>query len=543
MRLALFAIVASCLRAQTPDIHGTVLEQGPNTPLPGVEIRLVDFIPVQDTLEERLVATAFTDDRGRFAFKPDKLGEYRLDVRKAGYTADDREQKKVFVILTKDRPVQEFQFSLMNPSHIAGQFVDEQDRPISGLRIFVQPQQGMLGGPPRNIATDSDGRFSADGIPPGPYLIRAVPQATDQRKLIEFSAAEFEKIDRDYENVFWPSGVPDEAVALPLIVPSGGTGNLGSIRLHQASYYRVHLRIEGDCSGDWKYALIPQPQIPSIINFSQQPLPCQRDLLLRNVMPGAYEFAIWRSAAPTQWAITPFVITNRNVEVTLRPSPTVNVEGKFVAAEGSKLPARLTNSVTVMNPMTRTQDSVSFGMVMLQPEVTGLEFQGANNAQVSADGAFAYKNLLWSRYRISVPRLSPTHYVKEIRYGGVPTPDGRIALAPGAALEIELDENPASIIVTAESATEPLMIVLARAGLEPRFADTNAPFSYLSPLEEGGAATFGSLAPGEYRIAAIPRPLFLPTASGNRKLDALIAAGEKVTVRRGEAKTVQLRLR
>ena len=64
MRLALFAIAAS-LWAQTPQdtprIWGRVLEQGPNTPLAGVEIRLVDFIPVQDTLDERLVATVFSD--------------------------------------------------------------------------------------------------------------------------------------------------------------------------------------------------------------------------------------------------------------------------------------------------------------------------------------------------------------------------------------------------------------------------------------------------------------------------------------------------
>ena len=51
MRLALFAIVASSLWAQAPEVRGSVLEQGPNTPLAGVEIRLVDFIPVQDTLE------------------------------------------------------------------------------------------------------------------------------------------------------------------------------------------------------------------------------------------------------------------------------------------------------------------------------------------------------------------------------------------------------------------------------------------------------------------------------------------------------------
>ena len=87
------------------------------------------------------------------------------------------------------------------------------------------------------------------------------------------------------------------------------------------------------------------------------------------------------------------------------------------------------------------------------------------------------------------------------------------------------------------------MLVLARVGLEPRFADTNAPFSYLSPLEEGGAVTFGSLAPGEYRIAAIPRGLFLPTSAGSRALDALVAAGERITVRRGESKSIQLRPR
>ena len=33
--------------------------------------------------------------------------------------------------------------------------------------------------------------------------------------------------------------------------------NLGTVHLRQANYYRVHLHIDGDCAGSWKYSLIP----------------------------------------------------------------------------------------------------------------------------------------------------------------------------------------------------------------------------------------------------------------------------------------------
>lgn len=538
MRLALFAIAACCAWAQTLEIHGTIIEQGPNKGLAGVEVTLVNFVPVQDTLDARTVATVFTDTQGRFSFQPPALGEYRVDIQKPGYTSPDARSLKTFVILTADRPAQEFRFTLMNPSGLTGRFIDEQDKPLPGLFVLLQPLQAMLAGAPRNITTDAQGNFTATQIPPGEYLVQTMASREAASRIIEYSDAEFDKVDRELEHPFWPSGTSNRHDALPVTVPPGATANLGTMRVRQVDHYRLHVKLEGACSGKgWKYALIPQPQFPGRVDFSSATLDCQEEFLVRGIEPGSYQFAVWNDAGNAPWALEPFTISNRNTSLTLRIAPGTDVPGRFVAAEGSQLP--------------------SFEGSQL-PRLAGRRFAAGLAGEVSGlptstvlssnpDGTFLMTHMPWRRYQVSVRQVPPTYYVREIRYGGVPSPDGWISLTPGSVLEIELDEHPATlsgtVTVDGRPATDRIMLLLARVPIEnARFNDSAAPFAYNTVAEAGGVFQFGGLGPGEYRMLALPTEDFL-NASLSMRLTGLLEAGERIVLERGQQKSFDLKLR
>src|SRR6187399_2143839 len=95
----------------TPEVRGFVYEQGPNTGLAGAEVVLTEFIPRGNDLDPRVFATVFTDARGAFSFKPGHLGDFRLDVKKAGYTnraGSFESSRGTYLVLSAQQPSQQF---------------------------------------------------------------------------------------------------------------------------------------------------------------------------------------------------------------------------------------------------------------------------------------------------------------------------------------------------------------------------------------------------------------------------------------------------
>src|SRR3954462_10816238 len=90
MRILLLAFLSSIAAfAQTAEVRGTVIERGPNTPLPGAQVSLYECVPNGDTLDARLFKSITTDARGVFSFAPGHLGDFRLEVTKPGYVTPD----------------------------------------------------------------------------------------------------------------------------------------------------------------------------------------------------------------------------------------------------------------------------------------------------------------------------------------------------------------------------------------------------------------------------------------------------------------------
>lgn len=513
MRLALLAITAAAALAQSPEIRGIVVERSSGAGLPGVEVTLTAS-PVQ---APRIVATTFTDADGNFRFKPDGFGQYGVEAKKPGYTSS-RAAMDVFmgtsVFLSSEFPVWEHRIVLMNPSTITGRFVDEQDRPLSGLRIVAS---SVITTTVLSATTGADGTFTTTNVPSGSYLIRALQLAAGP-KIEEYADQAFEGTGETYEDLFWPTGVADASSALPLVVSPGATSDVGTMRLRRADLYRARLNIQGDCSGDaWTLALIDLKSNGA----TQLRTSCKQHLLLTGVPEGSYQVALWSDGDNNGWAIAPLTITRRNTVLNLTIVGAAEIPGRMMTSQGVPPPPFPGNGF----------------QLMMRPDYPSLSTVDAQEPQVQADGTFVAHSMRWDRYRVSAPRVPAPYYVREIRYNGRALADGRITLVPGARLEFELDNQPALISGSLTSGGQPFTgqagILLAKAPYDvPDTVGGNAPYSYRFAARNGRFEISG-LAPGEYRIAVFTDASQLPP----------IQDGQKITLEHGEQRALELKLK
>ncbi|MEO8096139.1 MAG: carboxypeptidase-like regulatory domain-containing protein [Acidobacteriota bacterium] len=532
MRLLLILLATSAV-AQNLEIRGTVIERGPNTGLAGVQVTLTEFVQNGDTLDPKLFANIFTDAGGRFSFKPTHFGDFRLDIQKAGYMAGDRDSIIEFVVLTSERAAQEFRFGLMQPASLTGRVVDEKDQPVANLQLMITgPETAQINRGGIEITTGADGSFTAKNVSPGAYLVRVSPGAADwNNAIMDFSEDDFKVVDEDFETTYWPGGVTDARSALPLNVAPGSPANIGTIRVRRVKYYRTHVSVAGPCPAGQKWEFTVRRKEDTGRPVLSTSVPCRKELIIKNLRSGSYDLFLWsrrysndgRPERDSIWAATPLEIRDENSKAALTIAPGIDLTGRVIAAEGSKVPV-LKNI-----------------RVMLRVEAAGGVV--GEGAEIDLDGNLFVPSLPFERYRVSL-MSPPSHYVKEVRYGGVLVTDGRFTLVKGASFEFVLDEHPASIVGTITRNDKPVPAAALYVVKLPQEAQAvqwegNSPWSYFVPVREG-QFQLGGLAPGEYRIGAIPLELTLPTSEAELR-HRIATEGQRITLQRGEQKVVQLK--
>jgi hypothetical protein len=495
MRFALLAMTAAGLFAQAPEIRGSVFDQGSGGALQGVEVTLT----LSPGPSARVVATAFTGKDGAFSFKPETFGQYQLDLKKAGYAVARGFILSAF-FLSADYPLVDLpRFTLMNPSSVSGRLLDEADKPLAGFRVtLADPQFSPFS--IHGTVTASDGTFTIAAVGPGTYLVHAAPAARETPKIEEYTDEAFGLRDQGW----------DDLSGAPFVVAPGSAAELGTLRLRQTERYRVRVNVQGDCSGNsWSLGVISD-------GMATMRAPCKQQLLLTHVSAGSYQVALWADGDNIRWAVAPLIVTRSNTAVNLTIAAAMDVPGRVVTSQGVPPP-----SVTGTN-----------FLLMMRPDIPGLSSTDAQEPQVQADLSFVAHTLRWDHYRVYAPRVPAGYYVREIRYNGRPVVDGRIVLLPQAQLEFELDNQPGRVSGTVNDGGR-AAIVLAKAPYDvPSAGERNAPFSYLVYSQDGRFDISG-VAPGEYRIAA---------ALDAAQLPALIRAGEKVTIERGQQRSVELKV-
>jgi len=502
----LFALTA--LSQDMPEVHGTVTEFGTNAPIAAAEVILSEFIPVDGVIARVEVERVLSDSRGTFTLKPQHPGNYFTEATKLTYLTgtqvdalgpiSDLHREEIVLTITRD-PVPDFQFILVRPGKLSGVVVDEDGKPVPNFRVVaLAPLVPENRGP--NAVTNQDGVFEFPTLFPGPRVILAAPEMRDGGFVkVAFTKEDAEQIERDVETSYWPGGVPQRELALPINLIPGATVSVGTIRLRKVPYYRARLTYSGECAANESWQLVFQGTVKLML------APCAKEFLLEKLSPGSYTLNISprSTGLPLKWALTSFTIDRENVAVPVTFFPSIDVVGRVVDTDGKK--------------------------------VTGLQVMrilAGSAAIVTAAGDFTMEKVAGPSHRVSVQGVPANLAVKEIRYNNQPVIDGTISVTPGAMLEIVVDDRPASIIGVTNPGTR---VYIAKA---PYPRELNGTVG-IAVADSEGRFRIGSLAAGDYRVIAVPAINLLPDA---KSLARMWPEGQKVTLDRGAQQTIDLKL-
>jgi hypothetical protein len=489
--------------APSPEIRGMVVELGTNLAVPGAEVRLAvkGSGPINGGWEPSASRTVKTDFSGAFTIQLDKFGEYRVDAKAEGYQGRGVGSSGNIrpVTLTADDPVGKVTLFLYRPGGLSGRVVDEETgKPLANLGVIASQIRylgGMrLAGGPNKGNTGADGSFLVSNLDTGDYVADIGFQTEEKKRVMtEFTEKDLETVDRDFDHTYWPGGHGLE-IAVPLTIASGLTEDVGVIRVRKVPYYRVHVRVipTSKCEADDTVTVYQQTRdsqsgthIWDLANA-----PCGKDLLVTGFLPGSHRLIFGRrpaSSAGREMASVPFVITDKNIEITAALDPGIVVDGSFVVAEGAKLPDLTNTRIQLDSPDT---------------------FASADRPPVgpSADGRFLMAGVPAFPARVEVWRIKAGYYVKEIRYNG--TAAGHLIPLEQSSLThsltIILDDKPAAIGGAVMDGDKPVNTPFVVLKKWPPSAGLGFGIGALTATGDNkGKFQFSNVPPGEYRMVAL----------------------------------------
>jgi hypothetical protein len=491
---------ASSTPGQTPEIHGVVLVSGTNQP---VSDAVVSFYFVGAEQPKMVVGTGLldvvgtvnTDATGSFSAPLYKLGYYRVSAKKAGYTAS--QSTTASVTLTADAPSKEARLYLSAPGHLTGYLVDEDTgKPIAGVRLAAArlglPWVVAFGRTPFDgplVTTDGDGQFRSGDLTPGQYMVSLGEQTIHGDRLrTDFSEKDLKAVDLDFPHTYWPGGHDAES-ATPVTVDPGATVSVGKISVKKVPHYRVHVRIPPSTCGpdDMMEVYDGTREISGSVR-------CRGDLLITGYPPGTYRLVlavITKSAENREMALVPFVIADENIEITASLERGLRIEGKFIAADGAAPP-----DYTKLSASIRATGMLPFADV-------------GSPVKVDTNGKFSFAGVFPERCQVEVSGTGAGHYIKEIRYNGIPVRDNLLPLdksAPAQEITVVIDDKPAAIAGAVTDGEKPVgkaYVIAAKWPLAEmpegwRFQPTAG-----TTADDQGNFQLAGLAPGEYRIVAL----------------------------------------
>lgn len=418
---------------------------------------------------------AMTTSDGHFSITGVPPGSYTLQIDRAGFSvpADLPEEIEVAAAGTAN-----LHFALTPDGAITGRVTDADGHPVENVALRAEPD--FESADSATALTDAAGNFRLGGLAPGQYRVLALPQnsyAPPEQRTDGTTDAQDAPTWRD-----------------PVQVASAGETSGIEIHLARVPVVGVSGRIEN-----------PPPNATSTELLLESRDNGQRTT--GGVKPDG-TFHLWR-LYPGDYELRATWLTPDGATIQSAPAG-FHIEGKNV--EGLRLhpaaPMTLTGRIVFDDDAARPQHGAVTKIVLLS---AGLR-TSAVTADITPDGSFEIRNVPPGRYR-------PT-----LTWSGAYADSPLLDLTNGAPTGLTIHAS--SAVASLTGATEPgasVILMLDGPGDLPRVTDANP----------SGAFSFHSVAPGNYRIVALPqaeRDAFLDRASDYRDLtDSLtIAPRQKV---------------
>jgi protocatechuate 3,4-dioxygenase beta subunit len=541
-----------------------------------------------------------SDDDGRFAFANLPAGQFTLRASKSGYLSAAYGQKSAAsgssgtpIDLADGQEMKDLVLSLPRGGVITGIVFDEKNRPSVGTPVRVMRWSMQSGertlSQSNSATTDDRGIYRVYGLPPGDYIVSAVPRnqigeiSIDQAMLIEEAMRARElaisttsgggsiggeyrinvepphlEATTGYAPVYYPgTSQPSAAQTLRLGVSEERGGvDFALSRVSLAKVDGMVLMTGGMTTSGVTVRLIDLDDGATGLNRPSTRTGRDGKFTFNAVPPGRYRavaVGALRTAQTNPRVVQPdgSIVVNSSVqsrgqawaatEVVVNGSNITNVT--LALQDGMTIAGRVSFSGTAPRPSPSARLRIALAPFGSQTTALGVSSSTVN---VDADGRFTFVGVVPGQYRIRSVSGASGYSLASAVLAGRDTLDYFIDVQPGQninGLEVELADKSSSlggaIQDVAGKPTSDYTVILFAA--DRSYWRASARRIRATRPSTTGRFSFSGLPAGEYRLAAVT-----DVESGQwfdpAFLEQLQAASIAVTLVDGQARTQDLRV-
>jgi protocatechuate 3,4-dioxygenase beta subunit len=532
--------------------------------------------------------TVYSDDDGRFLFLDLAPGAYLLRGSKTGYVGITYGQPSpnagragTPIQIAAGQQIKDLSFVLPPGGVITGRIFDEKSRPAVGTDVRVMRWEYNDGHRELSSAgsarTDDRGIYRVYGLPPGDYIVSALPRNVDRQQIDvpimrpQQAAAAPGVIIRDqnaapvlrasdeptpgYAPAYHP-GTIDIGSATPVTVDVSAEVMGVDVLLQEVPLARVQGTVIAPPGVDARSMRVrlnnARHDVPGVGTGSAR----VRDgrFEFTDVAPGQYRAVITAeidrddAAALPQAIVGPALGGQDDDEILLWGAADVSVFGSDVTNVALALQPGITVSGRIAYDGAGAPPEARRIRVSLEPFGPADEAAGADDARATVDenGLFTITGIIPARYRVEASGVSGWEVASAL-IGGVDAMDVGLDVTSAAhnvmGLEVVFSDERSALSGVLQDAlgapTSGYTVIVLPA--DRKFWLPGARRIQATRPSTTGRFSFSSLPPGEYRLAAVTdveNGIWFDPAV----LQQLSAASVPFSLRRGQTVTQNLRV-
>jgi len=454
---------------------------------------------------------ALTDAEGKFSMAPLAPGKYAVEMERAGFLmrrtvgyGDDPNTIEVTAGEKKDVALK-----LVPGGSISGRVFGSDGEPMESIEVRAEGGWNEL----RSVRTDDTGRYRLSGLLPGKYRVRAAPESipmppehrTDGSEEVHHASTYF-------------AGALSAKGATRVTVNAGGETTGIDIRLVRTPIVRVSGTLIGFPKGQSNFNF-QLDHDGGNTGYSALNKPDGTFELWR-LDPGRYRLSVRAGGSELRSAPVEIEVSDRNVDgLVLRAVAPSDIPGHVTYEDEPARPKG--NQRLVLTEVTSRSGSPN-----------------REEAEIDGEGTFRLEKVPAGRYAVSVSW--GTAYVKSMTLGPVRM-EGRV-------LDLSAGSGEASLtVVLSGEVAEISGTVRDDKGPAPAFAvlvpENEEGSEFQFGMGPKGNYSFPGIAPGDYKLFALPPGEGLRQDLISRELEVYEEVMERVSVGPGQKVTKDLKLK
>jgi Carboxypeptidase regulatory-like domain len=516
-------------------IEGVVFGAGAGEPLPRAQVTLVRITadsvasPADPPSSPSTSPTVTTDADGRFFMGNVEPGSYRIAVARNGYARQEYGQR-VFggpgraIALAAGQRMTGLAFNLTPAGAVTGVVRDSAGEPVVGARVQLL-RSSYNGSGQRTLRaaggdrTNDRGEYRVYWVTPGRYYV-AVSGAVSGRAvpMLDGVGSPNEFVDRRYPTSYYP-GTTDVSQASIVDVPPGGEVTTVDVVVTEQELFRVSGRIVDPLSGRHpataSVSVVSRGTTGTTMGVSGATASfnaADGSFDLRDVAAGSYWLRAI-SAPGSADMIVPSSAAGRTVA-------DVFVDSLFAGREVAQLALDVTGDVvglvltfssgvavkglvSVENQPLSAVAGLERLEVTLKPDTAGMLTNPTRHEPLRPDGLFTLENVLPGEYAVTVNRLPPGYYLKDVQFGKVRALDRPLVVSGPvpALLNVVLSPNSGQIEgVIVDARRQPVSGV--EAVLVPDRRPARVDLYKTAVTDPSGRFAMRGIPPGDYKVFA-----------------------------------------